>query len=156
MSDTILISLFFLVFLSQIFFISFYIQRKQLRRAEYVVETYPPSKFPKLYPIPLDTAEVIKKRLLILRIMNYFAIFIGLILLERFVSYVLDGGEWNDGIVESFILLPYFIVQMVPFMVLGFWSGKSYKLMRKAALQRTRKAELRPRRLFDFISPTTF
>ncbi len=48
----------------------------------------------------------------------------------------------------------YFMVQFFPMILIEIWSFKYYKLMRKADSRTTRKAELNPRRLFDFISPT--
>ena len=60
-------TLFHIVFLSQILLISAYFPRKILGRMKYVFETYPPSTYPKLYPVPVN---VVEKGLRTYRIMN--------------------------------------------------------------------------------------
>jgi len=46
--------IFYVVFLSQILLISFYFPRKVLQRIRFIVETYPPSTHPRLYPVSVD------------------------------------------------------------------------------------------------------
>ena len=48
--------LFHVVFLSQVLLVSFYLPRKILGLVQHVVEKYPPSRYPKLYPVSLDVA----------------------------------------------------------------------------------------------------
>lgn len=48
------------------------------------------------------------------------------------------------------------MLQMLPMMLIEISGFKQYKLMRMANIASTRKAELHPRRLFDFISPALF
>lgn len=50
----------------------------------------------------------------------------------------------------------YFMVQVAPLMLVELSEFAYFKLMRKADSRTKRKAELHPRRLFDFISPTIF
>lgn len=50
----------------------------------------------------------------------------------------------------------YFMVQVAPLMLVELSEFAYFKLMRKADSRTRRKAELHPRRLFDFISPTIF
>ena len=57
-----------------------------------------------------------------------------------------SSSEWD---VEN-IVFPYFFIQFFPLMLIEIESFKIYRLMREAST--TRKAELHPRRLFDFIT----
>ncbi len=139
--------LFYVIFLSQIILISFYFARKILSRMRYVVETYPPSKYPKLYPVPIDIVEKGQRNF---RNMNLFILLAGflLVLIGVFSGY--SANDSSDGI----FLTIYFFVQFSPMLLAEISGFKYFKLMRKANLHTTRKAELQPRRLFDFISPT--
>ena len=47
----------------------------------------------------------------------------------------------------------YLLLQFLPMMLLGRSEFKQFALMRKASVRTARKADLRPRRLFDFVSP---
>ena len=136
---------FYVVFLSQIILLSFYFPRKMLNRIRYVFETYPPSEFPKLYPKPIEYYEKARRNY---RHMNVCILLAGMLLMAVLLGYS-RSGEWDGAIVNT-----YFMVQFFPMMLIFIGSLKYYKLMRKADVRTTRKAELRPRRLFDFISPT--
>ena len=141
--------LFYFVFLSQIILVSSYFPRKLLGRMKSVLETYPPSKYPKLYPKPI---EVYETRQRIYRIMNQIILVAGFILMFAV-------GLWDyssDGTVSDFFPFVYWMVQVIPLMLMEISGYAYFKLMRKADLRTRRKAELRPRRLFDFISPTIF
>ncbi len=137
--------LFYFVFLSQIILISFYFPRKMLSRIKYVFETYPPSKYPKLYPKPIEYYEKGRRNY---RTMNVFILLVGLLLMAVLLGYS-GSSEWDFGN----IVFPFFMVQFIPMMLIEMSSFNYYKLMRKADSRTTRKAELHPRRLFDFVSP---
>ena len=137
--------LFYAVFLSQILLISFYFPRKMLKRISYVFATYPPSQYPRLYPEPIEYYEKAQRNY---RNLNVAVLLVGLLLLAVFLGDS-RSGEWDMG---NFVF-PYFMIQFFPVMLLEIRSFKYYRLMRKADSRTTRKAELQPRRLFDFISP---
>ena len=139
--------LFYVIFLSQILLISFYYPRKMLSRIQYVFETYPPSKYPKLYPKPFEYYEKSQRNF---RNMNLFILLAGLLLLVVLVGYS-RSGKWDGAIVTT-----YFMVQIFPMILIEIWALKYYKLMRKTDSRTTRKADLQPRRLFDFVSLTLF
>ncbi len=141
--------LFYLVFLSQIILISFYFPGKILERVRYVVEKYPPSEYPKLYPVSLDKIEKGQRTF---RNMNLLILFAGLVLVVLGFLSGYSPTESEDGIFLTF----YFMVQFSPMMVAEFSGFKYFKLMRKANSPTTRKAQLQPRRLFDFVSSTLF
>ena len=136
---------FHMVFLSQILLLSFYFPKKMLSRIQHVFETYPPSKYPKLYPKPIEYYEKARRNY---KNMNLFILLAGLLLLGVLLGYS-RSGKW-DHVIATW----YYLAQVLPLILLEIWSLKYYKLMRKANSSTTRKAELQPRRLFDFISPT--
>lgn len=45
---------FYVVFLGQIFWISYYFPKQIMARMEFVAKTYPPSQYPRLYPKPTE------------------------------------------------------------------------------------------------------
>ncbi len=143
--------LFYFVFLSQILLISFYFPKKILNRMRHVFDTYPPSGYPKLYPKPVEYYEQRRRNY---RTMNSGILLVGLLILAGLIGYPGSAawGERSDFFSYSFIAFLYFFVQMFPVMLLDLSSIKCFKLMRNA--NSTRKAELEPRRLFDFVSPT--
>jgi hypothetical protein len=109
----------------------------------YVFDTYPPSTYPKLYPKPIEYYEKKQRNY---RTLNQFILLAGLILIGIGIS---RSGEWDHAIATWCILV--FLVQVFPVLLLDISSIKCFKLMRDANSRR--KAELHPRRLFDFISP---
>ncbi len=146
MSDNIL---FLIVFLSQIFLLSLYFPRKILGRMRYVRKTYPPSQYPKLYTKPIEYYEKEQRNY---QIINQIIFVAGLMLI--FAVWVWDFSSY--GKLASLLPIVFGMIQMLPVIRLEISETSQFKLMRKANLRTTRKAELRPRRLFDFISPTMF
>ena len=152
-STTVVLAVFYIVFLSQIFLISIYFPTVLRRRVLYVLDNYPPDRYPKLYPKPLDVyAEVTsERRLRVYRNANYVIAVVGLMILTAMVAsgYRPDvkGGD------EIFVMM-YFFVQMAALLYPGIKEFQQHRLMRKAFAAGTiRTANLNPRRLFDFISP---
>jgi len=140
-------NLFYLVFLSQILIISFYYPGKIYSRMKYVFETYPPSAYPKLYPKPIEVYERGRRNY---RNINLFILITGFVILALLVA------NPHDGDVHNAIATGYFFAQMFPVLLLDLGSLKEFKMMRNANTRTTRKAELQPRRFFDFISPAIF
>jgi hypothetical protein len=116
-----------------------------LNRVRYVFETYPPAKYPNLYPEPIEKYERAWHNY---RNVNLFILLAGLLLMPVLFGYS-GSGEWDETIVTT-----YFMVQVFPMILIEIGAFKYYKLMRKRDSRPTRKADLQPRRLFDFISPT--
>jgi hypothetical protein len=66
-------------------------------------------------------------------------------------------GYWDylsDGSIAELFPWVYFMVQMLPLILMEIYGFAYFRLMRKADLRTSRKAELHPRRLFGFVSPT--
>jgi len=139
--------LFYIVFLSQILLASFYFPKKVLGRVRIVMEQYPPSKYPKLYSKPIEYYEKGQRNY---QKMNQIILVVGFMLMFAV-------GLWDyssDGWINQMIPFAYFMIQAIPLVLMEINESTLFKLMRKADLRTTRKAELHPRRLFDFISPT--
>lgn len=135
------------VFLSQVLFISFYVPRKMLSRLRYVVETYPPSDYPKLYPVSIDTVE---KGMGSFRVLNFIILLVGFGLV--FLGVYPPSEEMLNWRGQSVFTI-YFFLQTTPFVLAELAGFKYFELMRKANSRSTRKADLHPRSLFNFISP---
>ncbi|TQV89657.1 hypothetical protein [Aliikangiella coralliicola] len=139
--------LFYPIFLSQILLINFYFSKKLVDRAERIFKKYPPSKYPKLYP------KLVKpegKRHQSFNLINRIVLVLGLILLIAI-------GVWENSSEEQFpkvIPVLFGLLQFSPFILMEISCFKRFKQMREANSSTTRKAELQPRRLQDFVSPT--
>lgn len=139
--------LFHIVFLSQILVISYFVPARIYGRMKFVFETYPPSTYPKLYPKPVEHYEKGRR---FYRNINAIILLSGLMILGALYRYphATDLG--------NVIAIGFYFVQFIPLMILEFSSFKELKLMRNVTPRPTRKAELRPRHLFDFVSPVLF
>jgi hypothetical protein len=143
------------VLLGQVLVVSLHVPSKILRRARGLIDTHPPSEYPKLYPVPVVTIE---RTLRVYRIANLGFALAGLALLSAawFYGYTIDVA-WQGG--DVFMPSPYpfvwvyTLLQMLPTTVFGLLELRYFKRMRAAANARIRTAELKPRRLFDFASP---
>jgi len=139
--------LFYVVFLSQVLLISFFLPRQVLERVRYVVSTYPPSSYPRLYPVSLERVERAQRNY---RNMNLFMLVLGLALVARgFYAPSEEMLNWDTTSVVFF----YYLLQWSPLLI-ALTAGFTYfNLKRKPDARTKRRAELRPRRLFDYVSP---
>jgi len=145
--------LFYVAFLGQIFLISYYIPGKILKRLQYVHEHFPPEQYPKLYPQSIEK-YVIGQR--VFKIANWVIVLIGFAILLA-VIFVVDHSTFaDDGYISEFWPMVYGAIQFLPAIFLELSAFGQLKLMRKANTSTTRTAQLRPRRLFDFMSPQLF
>ncbi len=144
--------LFYFMFLGQILLISWYFPRKLLGRMKSVLETCPPSEYPKLYPKPL---EYYKLGHWVFKLINRVILILGFIILFAIVFVVDHAGFADDGYISEAWPAAFGMIQFLPLALLEFSEFSQFKLMRQANAATTRKAELRRRRLFDFISPST-
>ncbi len=143
-------SLFYIAFLGQIFVISWYFPEKLLTRMRYVLKTYPPEQYPKLYP---QSVEHYRIGHAVFRIANRIVMAIGFAIL-LLVLFVIDHSSFaDDGYISEFWPALYGVIQFVPLIALEVSEFGQMKLMRKADVSSTRTANLRPRRLFDHVSP---
>lgn len=142
--------LFYIVFISQIFLLSFYFPGKILGRVKSVLEMYPASQYPKLYPRPVEDYEKGQRRY---RLVNRAVFLLGFVILFALLFVVDHASFADDGFISEAWPAVYGMIQFLPLMLLEFSEFSHYKLMRKANQDSTRKAELHPRRLTGFVSP---
>lgn len=155
MGETIL---FCFVFLSQVLLISWFYARQVISRRRYLLQNFPPSTHPKLYPQPTEYYE---RRLRNFARFNLVIVVAGLLIIVGLVLGTI-GGEWDGTIVtpwsasgewDAAIVTPFFLVQLVASVYIDLSSLKHQKAMAKAPPPRVRTTELRRRRLVDFVSP---
>lgn len=149
---TAVLIIFYLTFASQIFLLSIYYPGMIAKRIRYVLKNYPPDKYPKLYPSGYTVGAAGKgaQKMTLFRLYNGAVAVTGIIVLTAMIStgYRPDamGGD------EIFVML-YFLLQIIPSIVMAFREFGNYHQMHQAFAVKRRTAELRPRRLFDFVSP---
>ena len=142
--------LFYIVFLSQIFLLSFYLPGKILSRMRSVLDTYPPEQYPKLYPKPV---EFYQKGRWKFELANRIALILGFVILFLIV-FVVDHANFADnGYISKVWPAAYGMIQFLPLMYLELSEFSQFKLMRNANSATLRKAELQRRRLVGFVSP---
>ena len=131
------------VFLSQVLVVSLYAPTLVRRRVHALLATRPPAEYPKLYPVPVATIE---RMLRLYRILNGGVAVLGLALAAWF--YTIDGK------MSATSYAIYTCFQVAPVLLWGHWEKRYFQRMRAAAPNSIRRAELKPRRLRDFVSPT--
>jgi hypothetical protein len=148
--------LFFIVFASQILLISWLYPRRVISRGRHVLEKYPPSVYPKMYPQPIEYYE---RRLRNYERLNRAILVAGFTILVALIAGMF-GSEWDGAIVTPWstsgewdaALLPYFLLQVAPIPYFALSALKHQKAMAKAA-PRVRTTDLQRRRLVDVVSP---
>ncbi len=133
------------LFLLQILLVSFYLPARVSSRLRWIFSTYPPSLYPKLYPKPIDHYERGQR---IFRFLNGIIFVAGISILAALLI------NTHDGDLDNAIVIGYFLAQMVPMALLDAWSIKEFASMRSLDSRIIRKAQLRPRRLFEIVSLT--
>ena len=140
--------LFYAVVLSQVLLVSFVFPRQLLSRVRAVVETYPPSTYPKLYPVPVEDIEKAQRTY---KHLNTLALLAGLVLVSTSVyARRVEMLNWDS----QTVLFLYTVLQLSPHLFAARLVSRYFKRMRQANPRTIRNADLHPRRLFDFISPT--
>ena len=155
MDETIL---FCFVFLSQVLLISWFYPRRVISRRRYVLQNFPPSTHPKLYPQPTEYYE---RSLRNFSRLNLVIVVAGLLIIAGLLLGTLSG-EWDGMIVtpwsasgewDAAIVIPFFLVQVFASVSIELWSRKHYKAMAQSPPPRVRTTELRRRKLLNFVSP---
>jgi hypothetical protein len=135
-----------LVLICQVWLLSYFYPKQVVKRINYVLTHCPENDYPKLYFVSSERIITIKHTY---QILNYVLIFIGLGLIFYFSFIVSDYNKYIN-ILDDLPLL-FGIAQFVPLFILEILGYKHLKLMRQQQTQTTRKAELQPRHLFNFI-----
>lgn len=143
-------NLFYVAFLGQIFAISYYFPRKILGRMRYVMDTYPPSQYPKLYPKPVEYYRMGQWGF---KVANNLIVLLGFLIMLAMLFVVDHSSFADDGFISEAWPAAYGIIQFLPLVFLEISEFSQFKLMRKANVATTRKAELRRRSLLKSVSP---
>jgi hypothetical protein len=130
------------VFLSQVLVVSLYAPTLVRRRVRTLLATRPAAEYPKLYPVPVATIE---RTLRLYRMLNAGIAALGLAL--AIWLYTIDGE------MSASVYAIYTCFQVAPVMLWTYWERRYFKRMSAAAPNTIRRAELKPRRVRDFISP---
>jgi hypothetical protein len=112
---------------------------------------FPAERFAERYP-GIDHNKILERYLTLYRVLNFGIEVLGLSLMGWLISY-LQRPDWDDGPVEALVGV-YFIVQVLPLCLVG-WIASKYNKLLGHLLEGKRKAHLRRRGLFDFVSPFT-
>lgn len=149
---TAILIIFYLVFASQIFLLSIHYPSKMIKRIRYVLSNYPPDEYPKLYPEG-HTAVVADREASRLTMIERYSRGVALIGIAILIFMLGSGYQPKEkGGDEIFVML-YFFLQVAPFMLIAFKEMQQFKRMQAGYNASRRSADLRPRRLFDFIAP---
>ncbi|MBL4659417.1 MAG: hypothetical protein JKY19_03605 [Alcanivoracaceae bacterium] len=137
--------IFYFIFLNQILFVSWYVPTTIIKRMQTVMEVYPPSDFPKLYSKSIENYKNTQKKY---GTLNNVLLIIGF----SMMSAIMMWDYLTTYQLSPMIPWAYFMLQMSPLMWLELTEFKTFKAMRVANTDTTKKAIIKPRKLFDFIS----
>ena len=146
--------IFYAIFLSQIILVSIFYPRKIFERSSYVLSNYPAEDYPKLYmgAKDTDTASNLRKSFKMHYNICLATAGVGFTLLSLMVvsGYVPSQIKANGHL--AFVML-FVFAQAIPYILSAITAQNWQRNIRKSAPPTTRRADLTPRRLFDFVSP---
>jgi len=140
---------FLAAFTVQILAISVLHPRWFIRYVRTKATEFPAERFAQRYP-GVDYNKILERHMKLHRVLNTGIALLGLLLLVWFFSY-LQRPDWDDGPVEA-LLFVYFMVQMLPLLIVGFNAIRYNQLLKQLPAGK-RTAVLQRRGLFDFVSP---
>jgi hypothetical protein len=124
-----------------------------LRFSQYVrrfAQSLPHERLAQLYPgTDLDQAR--EKFLSRFRAVNWAVAVLGLALLAWLFDHM-RSPDWDEGRVIALSAI-YYMVQLAPFLFVGWLGFKFNRTFRRSWLEGKRKASLQRRGLLDFVSP---
>lgn len=145
MSDNFLL---YMVFISQIFVISYFLPRKLRQRANEMMSNYPCDQYPKLYPI---SADKIHQKINQLMSLTYGVLVLGAVLVVHGLYAQSDEMLGWDS--QSVIMI-YYMLQVIPLVLLAFFGERYFKKMRRVNEATVRRAQLSPRNITNYVSKT--
>jgi hypothetical protein len=137
-------SLMTVVFASQIGVLSFFTPYRRRRNHEFMVTSYPPAEYPRLYPVP---KEAMDRRLALFRPVHFA---IGVASVAALVAGLLYAGSPAQ---YGFWMIGCLLAQILPMYISMPWALKVARAFRAMPPPRVRSVELRPWRILDFVSP---
>ncbi len=141
-------NLFYLVFASQIFLMSYYLPGKLLARMRHILATYPPETYPKLYPRPVELYEAAHRNF---AIATRFVLLLGVLIFLGVLFWVDHATFADDGHISEAWPAFYGMIQFLPLMAIEFSEYGHLKQMRRANVSPKRVAGLQRRGLTDLV-----
>ena len=143
------LSLFYVVFITQIFLLTVYFPSKLIQRMRFIQKNYPASSHPKLYP---KSTDYYQKSIQWIGLFNVLIFILGWVI----VYYIYEGSLVGEKGINPMLPWAYFMIQMMPTWMLEVFGFRMSKLMKQEDTRTQKSANLRPRRLFQYISPLLF
>jgi len=137
---------FHLAFITQIVVGSYYIPRQYRKRVLKVIELYPKSDYPKLYPGTEVQYRTATERLITI---NDVVFALGMIMVGMVIHFDYDSQEKISEAVPAV----FFMIQGIPYVLLELSEFSYFKQMRSLDVSKVKSASMKPRRLLDFVSP---
>lgn len=138
---------FYLTFTAQIILLSVFIPTTALSRMKFVIAHYPRITYPKLYPYSDDEY---KKGQNTFKFANAVIVTLGVLFLISQITGNISLNLKALGLVSPV----YFLLQLVPFMLLEHSDKSSLKAMRLLNDNNKRSASFNRRSVFDYIKPS--
>lgn len=139
-------TLFMVVFSLQIVLLSAYFPIRILQRKAFILQHYPSSSHPKLYP---KGSRFFSRNMELFRWINVFNFVFGWAIL-----YMIYTGEWvGEKGVNPLLPWGYFMLQMLPGQLMEYFGMRLAKLMKKQDSRTIKTAQLAPRNMMNYISP---
>lgn len=138
----------YLVFLAQLILLSYYYPTKIAGRIKQLLQDYPASAYPKLYP-QSETKLLAGQQLF--KGLNWGILILGTLVLCVLI-YTLEQELKTAGQL-AFVPMLLGLIQAIPYVLLELFNFKQLKVMRELNTQSKRQADLAPRSLFSFVSP---
>lgn len=139
---------FLVMFAVQVLVLSVLLPGMLARRVRMVLTRYPVEQFPQLYP---EGSGSFAGGFAIYRALNWVAAVVGLTLLAWLYGYM-QQPDWRAGRVAALATV-YMAAQFIPLVLLGVTGAKLNRKFKSTFPEDKRRATLRPRGLFDFVSP---
>ncbi len=136
--------LFSLALLSQIIVVSIWLPSRIKANAKHLLDTHPQSDYPRLYP---KSPAHYERALVHFSWINWAIVLVGGFFWIVFVSDATNGDYAG-------VAWALFMLQSVPFVLLEFFTFRTWKFMRDADTRTVRTATLRARKLTDIVSVT--
>jgi len=112
----------------------------------------PTERLAELYP-GVDVGEAHERFFARYRVANAVVVVLGVLLLAWFIGYV-QRPDWGAGS-AGWMVFAYCMLQNAPILLISWFTTRFEKVHRRFLPDSKRKAILRRRGLFDFVSPVT-
>ena len=143
-------NIFYIVFIGQIFLLSYYFPKQLLARMRHVLASYPPEKYPKLYPRPIEHYKRAHRGF---KFISVSILLLGVLILFAVMFWVDHKTFADHGFISVAWPAAYGMIQFIPLMIVEFSELGHMKQMRTANSTTTRTADLRRRGVTGLVSP---